>query len=347
MSDYIIQGDCTKILRELETGSVSLIFADPPFNLDKQYKSYDDDLDDVNYMHWCYEWIHESIRVLKSGGSLFLHNIPKWLVQYSCLIEEFMEFRHWIVWDAPTSPMGNSLQPAHYGILYYVKPKVEDKTFHEIRLTHKRCRECKALHADYGGKKETIPPIGPLVSDVWKDIHRIKHSKFRNEGHPCQLPVHLLERIILMASESGDLVIDPFMGTGTTAVAAKRLERKFFGIEKDKSYVQISRDRVDRQTTPSTLNGIQLSCFKGDIVSVRDDDIYDQKTKTFKDAWKQLFVSFPETGEDRKKLNKNPLQIKPEFRILMQQLQNQLNESQSECAERDTPDAMVDTGISS
>ena len=90
--------------------------------------------------------------------------------------------------------MGKSLQPSHYGILYYVKD-IKQTKFYELRYPHKRCRKCGYLLKDYGGKKQGLHPFGPLLSDVWTDIHRIKHNKYRDE-HPCQLPIHLLERII-------------------------------------------------------------------------------------------------------------------------------------------------------
>jgi len=73
-------------------------------------------------------------------------------------------------------------------------------------------------------------PYGPLISDVWTDIHRIRHKKRRDE-HPCQLPIPLLERLILMTTDEGDIILDPFVGTGTTAIAAKRLGRKYIAID--------------------------------------------------------------------------------------------------------------------
>ena len=70
---------------------------------------------------------------------------------------------------------------------------------------------------------------------MWTDIHRVKHNQYK-DNHPCQLPIHLLERIILMCSDEGDVVVDPFMGSGTTAVAAKRLGRKFIGFDLSEGY---------------------------------------------------------------------------------------------------------------
>lgn len=92
-------------------------------------------------------------------------------------------------------------------------------------------------------QKEILHPFGPLVSDIWSDIHRIRHNKHR-DPHPCQLPVHLLERLILMSTDEGDVVLDPFIGTGTTAVAAARLGRNVIGIDIDPKYVEITQKKT-------------------------------------------------------------------------------------------------------
>ncbi len=142
-----------------------------------------------------------------------------------------------------------------------------------IRAPHRYCRECNALLKDYGGKKHLIHPFGTLVSDVWTDIYRIRHSKRRDE-HPCQLPVHLLERLILMTTDAGDTVLDPFIGTGTTAIAAKRLGRQYIGIDIDEKYVEISRQKLE-ETSPTRIYNRYVSIFLGKIVTVRDLDYKD------------------------------------------------------------------------
>jgi site-specific DNA-methyltransferase (adenine-specific) len=211
----ITQGDCLELLAEISSNSVDVTFADPPFNLKKKYNTTKDSLALREYLTWCEKWIKEMVRVTKPTGSIFIHNIPKWLTCYATFLNELADFKHWISWDAPTAPMGKTLQPNHYGILFYAKDAKQNK-FYEIRYQHKRCRKCSYLHKDYGGKKAGLHPFGPLVSDVWTDIHRIKHNKYRDE-HPCQLPLHLLERVILMSTDESDVVLDPFSGTGTTA----------------------------------------------------------------------------------------------------------------------------------
>jgi site-specific DNA-methyltransferase (adenine-specific) len=305
-------GDCLKVLRDIPDSTFDMSFADPPFNLEKGYTCYSDNLGETAYIEWCRQWIAEMVRITKPNGSLFLHNIPKWLTFFSSHLNDLgMHFKHWIAWDAATAPMGRSLQPAHYGILYYcysLTPKV-----YELRMPHKRCRDktqCNLLLKDYGGKKESIHPFGPLVSDVWSDIHRCKHDKTRN-AHPCQLPVHLLERLILLSTDEGDCVFDPFMGTGTTAVAAKRLGRQYYGIELDPLYLDICNKRLEAETLESKVGSAWVSCHLNRVHTIRDCDVWDSKNKEFRQTWKSLFKNWPETPEQRKALNFGDLEYLP------------------------------------
>lgn len=190
------------------------------------------------------------------------------LIYFGSYLNEVATFRHWIAWDAMGSPLGKTLLPNHYGILYYVK---SDKfKFNDIRMLHKRCRICHYVLQDYGGKKSQMHQFGPLVSDVWTDIHRIRHKKRRDE-HPCQLPIHLLERLLLMSSDPGDIVLDPFVGTGTTVIAAKRLGRGFIGIDIDPKYVEITERKLAFEE-PVTINDCYVSVFLDNVITVRDKD---------------------------------------------------------------------------
>lgn len=267
--NQILKGDCLKLFKSIPNNSVDCIFADPPFNLNKKYNSHIDKLVETEYLDWCKSWIDECLRVLKDSGFIFLHNIPKWLTFYANFLNYKAVFRHWISWDAMTAPMGKTLQPAHYGILFYSKTNDRSK-FNEIRYPHKRDRK-GVLIKDYGGKKNILHPFGPLCSDVWTDIHRIRHSKYRDE-HPCQLPIHLLERIILMSSEENDIILDPFMGTGTTAIASKRLGRNFIGFEKDKKYCEIANKKVKSENFLSKIGEYWVSFYLNEIVSLREKD---------------------------------------------------------------------------
>ena len=266
----IIADDSLKIMKQIESNSIDVTFADPPFNLGKKYNGYHDNKDFDSYLNWCEQWISEMVRITKPTGSIFLHNIPKWLTYYASILNKLAYFKHWITWDAPTAPMGKSLQPSNYGILYYEKSSRKSKFF-ELRYPHKRDRKSGYLLKDYGGKKSQLHPFGPLVSDVWTDIHRVRHNKYRDE-HPCQLPIHLLERIILMSTDEGDLVLDPFVGTGTTVIAAKRLGRKYIGIDVDDMYVGITSEKLSKENSYSKLGNSWVSFFAEKLVTIRDVD---------------------------------------------------------------------------
>lgn len=266
--DQIIQGDALEVLKEIPSDSVDMVFADPPFNLGKKYNSYDDKKKEIEYLDWARKWLREIVRITKPTGSIFVHNIPKWLIHFGSILNEFAIFRHWISWDAMGAPLGKTLLPNHYGILYYVKTK--NFKFYDIRIPHMRCRNCNIILKDYGGKKHLIHPFGPLASDVWTDIHRIRHKKRRDE-HPCQLPEPLLERLILMATDEGDIVLDPFIGTGTTAVAAKKLGRHFIGIDIDPYYVKLSREKLSN-VKESKIGNFYVSVFLDKILTIRDKD---------------------------------------------------------------------------
>ncbi|MCX8472287.1 MAG: DNA methyltransferase [Sediminibacterium sp.] len=266
----ILQGDCLDLFKEIPDNSIDMTFADPPFNLKKGYNTYKDNLHLKEYIVWCEKWISEMVRVTKPTGSIFVHNIPKWLTYYTTHLNTMADFKHWISWDAPTAPMGKTLQPGHYGILFYAKNAKELK-FNEIRYPHKRERKSTFLAKDYGGKKNLLHPFGPLVSDVWTDIHRMKHNKYRDD-HPCQLPLHLLERLILMTTDEDDIVLDPFNGTGTTALAAKRLGRNYIGLELDKNYVEITENKLQQEKPNSKIGKYWVSFYLDKIVTVRDKD---------------------------------------------------------------------------
>jgi site-specific DNA-methyltransferase (adenine-specific) len=297
--NQIIEGDAIQVMKEIPDNSIDMTFADPPFNLKKSYEYYEDDKEVHEYLAWCKEWLREMVRITKPTGSIFVHNIPKWLTYFASYLNDLAHFKHWIAWDAMGAPLGKTLLPNHYGILWYIKSK--GFKFYDIRAPHERCRECDSLLADYGGKKDLIHPFGTLASDVWIDIHRIRHNKRRDE-HPCQLPVHLLERLILMATDENDIVLDPFVGTGTTAVAAKKLGRRYIGIDIDSKYVEISRANLEK-ATPTVLNGCYVSIFLGKIVTIRDKDyekienlLQAKKLQINKEKAKQLTLPYLAQG---------------------------------------------------
>lgn len=240
----IICGDAIEEMKKIPDNTIDMTFADPPFNLNKKYGNYKDKKNDAQYIEWCENWLDEMVRITKPTGSILVHNIPKWLIFFANHLNKIAVFKHWIAWDSMSTPLGKTLLPAHYGILFYTKNSKGFK-FNELRSPHKKCRNCKEMIKDYGGKKSQINPHGTLLSDVWTDIHRIRH-KTRRDNHPCQLPEPLLERLILMTTEEGDAILDPFIGAGTTALAAKRLGRNYIGIDIDSKYKKIVGDKIKK-----------------------------------------------------------------------------------------------------
>ncbi|OTN86995.1 DNA-methyltransferase [Enterococcus faecium] len=223
--------DSLLLMKEMESDSIDLIFADPPFNLGKKYDSLiNDKLDHESYLRWNEQWIKECVRILKPGGSMFIWNIPKWSIPTANILGKYLTLRHWIAVDMKYGlPIPNKLYPAHYSLLYYTKgPK--PNTFHPDRLPLEVCKKCGHELKDYGGYKNRMNPKGVSLSDVWHDIYPVRHAKYKNR-QSNELPIKLLERIISMASEEGDLVFDPFGGSGTTYVVAEALKRHWIGSE--------------------------------------------------------------------------------------------------------------------
>ena len=263
--------DCVELMRSMPANSVQMIFADPPFNLNKKYNSYKDNLEFSDYMEWTKSWIAESCRLLKDDGSLFIYNIPKLLVYTAPILNENLEFRHWIAWNSNGRPLGKTLQPAHYGILFYTKTR--NSKFYDVRAPHLKCRKCGTHLKDYGGKERLRHPVGYQVSDVWNDIHRTRHNCRRIKNHPCQLPVHLIERLILMTTDENDAVLDPFCGGGSAAVAAKQMGRRYIGCDVDEEYASAANEKLARAKSAKGINGEYVSIYLGAVISIRDVDV--------------------------------------------------------------------------
>jgi site-specific DNA-methyltransferase (adenine-specific) len=231
-------------MEQFPSDCVDLVFTDPPYNLQKAYTTYNDDLAAKEYVIWCNKWLYQLYRILNPSGSLFVVNLPKWCIYYAIFLDKLMYRQQWIIWDALSIPRGK-LMPAHYGLLYYTKSR-DNYTFNEMTT---KSKESFCYRESCVKRRETDPNVAvkPLP-DLWFDLHRVRHRKDR-DPHPCQLPLSLVERIILLASKKGELVFDPFIGVGTTAIVAKLLDRDYTGIEIDPEYVSISEQKIaDHET---------------------------------------------------------------------------------------------------
>ncbi|RLC72090.1 MAG: hypothetical protein DRI52_04120 [Chloroflexi bacterium] len=241
MFNVVHHGDAVEILKQYPDNSIDLVFADPPYNLDKAYNVYDDERRDEEYIKWCNTWLQEYVRILKPTGSLYVLNLPRWTMYHAVFLNRRLYFQNWIVWDAMSEPRGK-LMPAHYGLLFYTKHPT-DFTFNYDKVGQLDARYyCLRPSCIRKRKAAGVDDKMPLT-DIWWDIHRIKHQRDR-DYHPCQLPDSLMERIIRLSTNEGDVVLDALCGTGTTPVTAVRLGRRYVAIDIDERYVRITREKI-------------------------------------------------------------------------------------------------------
>jgi site-specific DNA-methyltransferase (adenine-specific) len=257
----LYQGDSYELLKSMASESVDMIFADPPFNLSKLYPSnMDDNIKVEKYIHWCQEWLDQCVRVLKHGGSLFIWNLPKWNAALANFLDGRLTFRHWVGVDIKYGlPIKGRLYPSHYALVYYVKG-AKPNTFTPDRTPIQTCPKCYGDIKDYGGYKDKMNPLGVNLSDIWTDIPPVRHAKYKRRDGSNELSLKLMDRIIEMATKEGDVVFDPFGGSGTTYVAAELKGRKWVGCELGPTDVIVSRfdrineDKVILQAYRSQLN---------------------------------------------------------------------------------------------
>ncbi len=265
--DKVYSGDCISFLEKTASlypeGIFDLVFADPPYNLKKNYDKYEDSLAEKQYIQWCNEWLAGMAKTLKPGGTLIVLNLPKWAIHHAAFLNNFLEFRHWIIWDALSDPRGK-IMPAHYALLYYTKPgKKPTFNYSSLATTDNNLSDYVSppdspeycLRASCVKKRKLFRNNNRIeLSDIWFDIHRIKHKRDR-DAHPCQLPEKLMERIITLTTNKEDLVFDPFCGTGTTAFSAYKLDRHYITIDVDPNYVQVANEKLATLQTHLDLFG--------------------------------------------------------------------------------------------
>jgi site-specific DNA-methyltransferase (adenine-specific) len=251
----LFAADCMAVMPLVADNVIDTIFADPPFNLGKEYGRSTDDLQpDDAYLDWCRRWLAECVRILKPGGSLFVYHLPRWNIRLGAhLMALGMDFRHWIAVEMSAClPIAGRLHPSHYGLLYYSKGR--PNTFRRIRTPVQTCRHCGGEIKDYGGHRGALNPNGITLKDVWSDIPPVRHRKFKSKNRRANaLSTKLLDRVVEMSTVEGDLVLDSFGGSGTTFRVCEEKRRRWIGIEID--FAAEIVDRLERNEIHSHRNG--------------------------------------------------------------------------------------------
>ena len=245
MSNKVIHGDAISELGKIRKGSIDLIFADPPYNLSKsnfniQFEKmatggkgmttnkggWDMFENFSSFENWCNEWIKDSHSVLKDTGTIWIcgtyHNI--YLIGY-LLEKNGFEVINEVIWhkvDATPNLSCTRLVADHETII---------------------CARKKGGKNYFNYEEAKKYNNGKQLRSVWSFPKRLGEERL----HPTQKPIWLLERVIKIFSKKGDTVLDPFLGSGTTAYIAKKLGRKYIGIEKEEKYVKIARKRLGRK----------------------------------------------------------------------------------------------------
>ncbi len=260
--NQIIHGDCIEVLRTLPENSVDLIFADPPYNLQLQRELWRPDLTRVEavndawdrfadfqaYDEFSHGWLSACRRVLKDTGTIWVIGSYHNIYRIGAIMQDLgYWFLNDIVW-VKTNPMPNfrgvRFTNAHETLLWASKFKGARYTFNHHAM--KALNEGKQMRSDW-------------VIPVCSGAERIRVNG--KKAHSTQKPEALLYRVILSSTNPGDVVLDPFFGTGTTGAVAKKLHRRWIGIEREKKYIDIAQARIEA-VTPEP--------FIPDVFDVRD-----------------------------------------------------------------------------
>jgi site-specific DNA-methyltransferase (adenine-specific) len=233
----IVQGDVLEVLPQWPEASVDLVFADPPFNIRYQYDKYRDDLAPHEYLEWTGKWLDACLRVLKATGTFWIAIGDEYAAEIRAMMRQRATLRNWVVWRYTFGQCcKGKFNRAHTHLFYFVKdPKRFTFNADAIRVPSDRQLKYDDIRAN---------PKGKLPDDVWTFSRVCGTFKERVGWHPCQMPVGLLARIILACSKPGEIILDPFAGSGTTLVAAARLGRRWTGVELSDQYAANATERI-------------------------------------------------------------------------------------------------------
>lgn len=230
----ILTGNCLDTLAQLPAGHADLVIADPPYNLGKDFGNGNDQYEAEKFLEFTRQWTHECWRVLKPSGSIYVFMGVQFISHlFQILNQHGFRFNSWIAWHY-TQGIGKTrgFSPRHDDILFFTKGK--DFTFNldAVRVPQKFYRKINNMK-------------GANPGDVWTFSH-VHFCAAERLPHPTQKPEKLIERMVLASSNPGDLVVDPFLGSGTSAAVAKKLGRRYVGIEIDDKFSKMAAERLER-----------------------------------------------------------------------------------------------------
>ncbi|HAU38615.1 MAG TPA: site-specific DNA-methyltransferase [Phycisphaerales bacterium] len=234
----IVCGDCVKILSACKEPVADLVFADPPFNIGYKYDVYEDRRKYDDYYAWTEQWMGACCAALKPTGSFWVAIGDEYAAEIKIIGDRLgLHLRNWVIWHYTFGQSTKAKFARSHTHLFYWTKDPRTFTFNDAEV-----RIPSARQTTYADKRAN--PRGKVPDDVWSFSRVCGTFKERVQWHPCQMPEKVLERIVKVSSSPGDLVVDPFSGSGTTCCVAARLGRRYFGIDVSEQYVTESTKRL-------------------------------------------------------------------------------------------------------
>jgi len=229
---------------KLPDASIDLIVADPPYGLGKDYGNDSDMRSGENFLAWTYEWLDLAIPKLKASGSLYVFCTWQYAPEIFVYLKSKMTMINEIVWDRRVPSMGGTTRrftSVHDNIGFFAVSKDYYFDLDPVRIPYDAVTKKARSRKLFEGSKWL--ELGYNPKDVWS-VSRLHRQHAERVDHPTQKPLEIVERMVLASCPPGGRVLDPFMGSGTTAVACARHQREFVGYEINESYCAIARERV-------------------------------------------------------------------------------------------------------
>jgi site-specific DNA-methyltransferase (adenine-specific) len=226
--------------------SIDLVIADPPYGLGKDYGNDSDKLDAVDYLAWMERWIDLMLPKLKDNGSLYIFLTWRYSPEVFVMLKQRMTMINEIIWDRRVPSMGGSTRrfsSVHDTIGFFAKSKDYYFEVDAVRIPYDAETKKARSRSIFVGAKWL--EIGYNPKDLWS-VSRLHREHPERADHPTQKPLEIVERMVKASCPPGGVVLDPFMGSGTTAVAARRCGRDFVGFELNSSYCELVAARLAR-----------------------------------------------------------------------------------------------------